>query len=180
VANFDLSASYFLILNSSFLLLCLQALQNLAYFVLVLRLFLGRDPIGEDHDLVLNRNKRDADRTRAVFVFAVIDQLVHLFPVQLKFALFLGGLIEFDFVFLEKRESVVEFSIHSLLTANSDRGQINGRIRTLSGNSIVHFFRFPIIRERDGSDGKFVARQFQSLGKCWSGEERRNGNEGED
>jgi hypothetical protein len=58
VANFDPSAAYFLILNSSFLLLCFQALQDLSDFFLVLRLFFGRDPISQDHDLVFDRNER--------------------------------------------------------------------------------------------------------------------------
>src|SRR2546423_9116133 len=149
----------------------LQTMQNLADFFLMLFFFLRRHPVSQDNDFVFNRHERNADRTRPVLIFAAENELLNFFAIEFKLVLLLGGLIQLDLVFLEKIKRVVQLRVHSFLAANRYRGQINGRIRTLSGNAVVDFLWFPTLREINRCDGKFVARQLESFSERGMGEE---------
>ena len=66
-----------------------EAIDDLAYFRLVLLFLRGRDPVGHDDELVLDGNEDNADRCRSVVILALVKQLGRIECPDLEFVLFL-------------------------------------------------------------------------------------------
>src|SRR5436309_13953808 len=87
----------------------LQAVHDLSDFLLVLLFLIGRNPVGDDDHLILDRNEGNADRRWAVLVLALIEKLGGIECAGLKFVFFLGGIIEGHLVLIEHFDGVLDF-----------------------------------------------------------------------
>src|SRR5437868_12650549 len=95
----------------------------------------GRDPVGEDDQLILDRNEADTDSGRTILVLALVKQLGGVEVPDLELVFLFRGLVQRYVVALEHFKGVFDLTLHAFFSADRDHGNINSVVRTLDRKS---------------------------------------------